>query len=142
MGAEKKRKSLSDKDARLFETLLRMCIQIVWLALGRRSYYQIGTSRKFKLDLCCLKYVHYFHKICIILDLEVNRLFKSDIFNSIEHTKPSISKMTKVERDVLLGHCLRHDQKLNTRSPLMNEVFCARPISYRMMGLGVIKYEM
>ncbi|XP_026326703.1 protein phosphatase 1 regulatory subunit 36-like [Hyposmocoma kahamanoa] len=116
MGAQKKRKSLSDKDARLFETLLRMCIQIVWLALGRRSFNQ--------------------------LELEVNRLFKSDIFNSVEHMKPSNSKMTKEERDVLLGCCLRHDQKLNTRSPLMNEVFCARPIDYRMMGLGVIKYEM
>lgn len=44
MGAQKKRKSLSDKDARLFETLLRMCIQIVWVALGRRSYNQIGNS--------------------------------------------------------------------------------------------------
>lgn len=69
-------------------------------------------------------------------------MFKSDIFNSVEHMKPSTdNKMTKDERDVLLGRCLRHDQKLNTRSPLMNEVFCPRPIDYRMMGLGVIKYE-
>lgn len=70
-------------------------------------------------------------------------MFKSDIFNSVEHLKTNFnnSKMMKEERDVLLGRCLRHDQKLNTRSPLMNEVFCARPIDYRMMGLGVIKYK-
>ncbi|KOB66869.1 Uncharacterized protein OBRU01_20652, partial [Operophtera brumata] len=41
MGPTKKRKSLSDKDARLFETLLRMCVQMVWLALGRKSFNQI-----------------------------------------------------------------------------------------------------
>ncbi|XP_049865493.1 protein phosphatase 1 regulatory subunit 36-like [Pectinophora gossypiella] len=117
MGPQKKRRSLSDKDARLFETLLRICIQIVWLALSRRSFNQI--------------------------ELEVNRVFKSEIFNSVEHTLRTnyISKMSKEERGVLLGHCVRHDKKLNTRSPLINEVFCHRPIDYRMMGLGVIKYD-
>lgn len=43
MGPQKKRRSLSDKDARFFETLLRVCVQIVWLALGRKSFNQIGT---------------------------------------------------------------------------------------------------
>ncbi|KAJ0179334.1 hypothetical protein K1T71_005046 [Dendrolimus kikuchii] len=115
MGPHKKRRSLSDKDARLFETLLRMCVQIVWLALGRKSFNQI--------------------------ELEVNRMFKSEIFNSVEHTLQTgyISKMAKEERNVLLGHCVRHDKKLNTQSPLMNEVFCHRAIDYRMMGLGIIK---
>ncbi|XP_053600345.1 protein phosphatase 1 regulatory subunit 36-like isoform X3 [Plodia interpunctella] len=116
MGSQKKRRSLSDKDARLFETLLRMCVQIVWLALGRKSFNQI--------------------------ELEMNRMFKSEIFNSVEHTLKTdyISKMAKEERAVLLGHCVRHDKKLNTRSPLMNEVFCHRQIDYRIMGLGVIKF--
>ncbi|KAI8440218.1 hypothetical protein MSG28_001598 [Choristoneura fumiferana] len=49
--------------------------------------------------------------------------------------------MSKEERAVLLGSCVRHDKKLNTRSPLMNEVFCDRDIDYRMMGLGVIKVQ-
>ncbi|KAL0839563.1 hypothetical protein ABMA28_016256 [Loxostege sticticalis] len=117
MGPAKKRRSLSDKDARLFETLLRMCVQIVWLALGRKSFNQI--------------------------ELEMNRIFKSEIFNAVEHNLQTgyISKMTKEEQAVLLGHCLRHDKKLNTRSPLMNEVFCHREIDYRMMGLGVIKTQ-
>lgn len=44
MGPQKKRRSLSDKDARFFETLLRVCVQIVWLALGRKSFNQIGTT--------------------------------------------------------------------------------------------------
>lgn len=42
MGPAKKRKSLSDKDARIFETLIRMCVQIVWLALGRKSFHLVG----------------------------------------------------------------------------------------------------
>ncbi|XP_072941808.1 protein phosphatase 1 regulatory subunit 36-like isoform X1 [Epargyreus clarus] len=115
MGPQKKRRSLSDKDARLFETLLRVCVQIVWLALGRRSFNQI--------------------------ELEMNRLFKSEIFNSVEHMLRTgyVSKMAAEERAVLLGYCVRHDKKLNTRSPLMNDVFCHRDIDYRMMGLGVIK---
>lgn len=73
----------------------------------------------------------------------MNRIFKSEIFNAVEHNLQTgyISKMTKEEQAVLLGHCLRHDKKLNTRSPLMNEVFCHREIDYRMMGLGVIKTQ-
>ncbi|XP_052751725.1 protein phosphatase 1 regulatory subunit 36 isoform X3 [Galleria mellonella] len=115
MGPQKKRRSLSDKDVRLFETLLRMCVQIVWLALGRKSFNQI--------------------------ELEMNRIFKSEIFNAVEHTLRTdyIAKMAKEERAVLLGHCVRQDKKLNTRSPLMNEVFCHREIDYRLLGLGVIK---
>ncbi|XP_026747134.1 uncharacterized protein LOC113508356 isoform X1 [Trichoplusia ni] len=117
MGPQKKLQSLSDKDARLFETLLRMSVQIVWLALGRRSFHQI--------------------------ELETHRIFKSEIFNEIEHTLKTgyISKMIAEEQAVLLGPCVRRqDKKLNTRSPLMNEVFCHRPIDYRLLGLGVVKY--
>lgn len=43
MGPRKTMKSLSDKDAELFETFLRMCIQIVFLALGRRYFQEIGN---------------------------------------------------------------------------------------------------
>ncbi|CAK1578357.1 unnamed protein product [Parnassius mnemosyne] len=116
MGPQKKRKSLSDKDARLFETLLRMCVQIVWLALGRKAFNQI--------------------------ELEINRIFKSDIFNAVEHNLRTgyLSKMTKEERDALLGYCIRRDKKLTTRSPLSNEVFCHRDIDFRTLGLGVVKY--
>ncbi|XP_075972436.1 protein phosphatase 1 regulatory subunit 36-like [Anticarsia gemmatalis] len=115
MGPAKKRRSLSDKDARLIETLIRMSVQIVWLALGRKSFNQI--------------------------ELETNRIFKSEIFNAVEHTLKTgyIAQMSTEERSVLLGHCVRHDKKLNTRSPLMNEVFCHREIDYRLMGLGVVK---
>ncbi|CAB3236215.1 unnamed protein product [Arctia plantaginis] len=100
MGPAKKRKSLSDKDARLFETLLRMCVQIVWLALGRKSFHLV-----------------------------------------VEHTMKTgyITKMTPEERAVLLGCCVKNYKKLNSRSPLSNEVFCFREIDYRMMGLGVVQ---
>ncbi|KAL4708782.1 hypothetical protein ACJJTC_011746 [Scirpophaga incertulas] len=114
MGPAKKRRSLSDKDARQFETLLRMCVQIVWLALGRKSFNQI--------------------------ELEINRIFKSEIFNVVEHTLKTnyISKMAKEERMVLLGHCFRRDRKLNTCSPLMNEVFCHRHIDYRIVSARLL----
>lgn len=70
-------------------------------------------------------------------------MFKSEIFNSVEHRLRTnyVTKMTKEERGVLLGRCLRHDKKLNSRSPLINEVFCSRDLDYRMMGIGVIKFE-
>ncbi|PZC82028.1 hypothetical protein B5X24_HaOG211584 [Helicoverpa armigera] len=117
MGPNKKRTSLSDKDARLFETFVRMAVQIVYLALGRRNFRQI--------------------------ELECHRILKSEIFNTVEHTLKTgyLSQMMPEEHKVLLGTCVHHDKKLNTRSPLMNEVFCHRPIDFRLMGLGVVKYE-
>lgn len=77
----------------------------------------------------------------LLPELETNRIFKSEIFNAVEHTLKTgyIAKMTPAERAVLLGSCVRHDKKLNTRSPLMNEVFCHREIDFYMMGLGVVK---
>ncbi|XP_026747133.1 protein phosphatase 1 regulatory subunit 36-like [Trichoplusia ni] len=116
-GPNKKRQSLSDKDARLFETFVRVSVQIVYLALGRRSFP--------------------------IIELEVHRIIKSEIFNSVEHRLKSgyLGNMVPEERSVLLGPCWHQDKKLNTRSPLMNELFCHRPIDYRLMGVGSIKYK-
>ncbi|XP_037967692.2 protein phosphatase 1 regulatory subunit 36 [Plutella xylostella] len=116
MGPEKKRRSLSDKDARLCETLLRICVHIIWLALGRKSFNQI--------------------------ELELHRLFKSETFNCVEHAINSgyLAKMTREERRVLIGQCVRKDKKLHICSPLINEVFCDRRIDYRLLGLGVIEY--
>ncbi|XP_049865494.1 protein phosphatase 1 regulatory subunit 36-like [Pectinophora gossypiella] len=117
MGKEKKRRSLADRDMRLFESLIRTSIQIIWMALGRKNFNRI--------------------------ELEVNRLFKSEIFNSVEHSLQTgyVGKMSAEQRNVLLGQCVRHDKKLTTRSPFINEVFCTRPTDYRMLGLGVIKYD-
>lgn len=42
MGPLKKTRSLLEKDARSFETFIRMCVQVVYLALGRRYFNQIG----------------------------------------------------------------------------------------------------
>ncbi|CAF4936853.1 unnamed protein product [Pieris macdunnoughi] len=108
--------SLSKKDAVLFETLVKFSIQIVWIALGRVCYNQI--------------------------EVEINRLFKSEIFNSAEH-KLNINYYKHInerERCVLLGHCVNQGQKLTTRSPLQNEVFCPRYIDFRQFGIGTIKY--
>ncbi|XP_047522940.1 uncharacterized protein LOC125061507 [Pieris napi] len=108
--------SLSKKDAVLFETLVRFSIQIVWIALGRVCYNQI--------------------------EVEIHRLFKSEIFNSTEH-KLNINYYKHInerERCVLLGHCVNQGQKLTTRSPLQNEVFCPRYIDFRQFGIGTMKY--
>ncbi|CAH0669054.1 unnamed protein product [Spodoptera exigua] len=81
---------------------------------------------------------------CIMLiELECHRVMKSEIFNTVEHMSKTgyLSKMAPEEKNVLLGTCLSHDKKLNTKSPLMNEVFCHRPIDFRLMGLGVVKYK-
>lgn len=77
----------------------------------------------------------------LFLELEVNRIFKTEIFNATEHNLRTgyISKMSKPERHVLLG-CVKQDFKLNTCSPLMNEVMCDRNIDYRLLALGVVKY--
>lgn len=79
----------------------------------------------------------------IVLELEINRIFKSETFNTVEHTLHTdyVAKMMNEEREALLGICLRRDKKLNTRSPLMNEVFCHRDIDFRLLSLGVVKYN-
>lgn len=48
MGLSKKLRSLSKRDSILFESILRISIQIIWLALGRKSYNQIGKC----YDVC------------------------------------------------------------------------------------------
>ncbi|KAJ2942871.1 hypothetical protein O0L34_g15061 [Tuta absoluta] len=119
MGKNKKMQSLSDKDARFYETFTLMCTQIVWLALGRRSFN--------------------------ILEVEINRLTKTDIFNSVEHRLKTgyHSKLSPLERDVLIGPCAPKNPKLISRSPLLTDVFCKqkRQVDYRLMGLNCIKYK-
>ncbi|CAG4940761.1 unnamed protein product [Colias eurytheme] len=116
MGVDK-RQSLSKKDSILYETLLRISIQIVWIALGRKCYNYI--------------------------ELEINRILKTEIFNTAEHKLKTnyFNNIIPRERRVLLGHCLNQGQKLNTTSPLINEVFCNRQMDFRHLGLGVVKYS-
>ncbi|GBP33192.1 hypothetical protein EVAR_14873_1 [Eumeta japonica] len=134
-GHKKKRRSLLDKDARLYETLVRMCVQVVWLALGRKSFNQIGSLLLYPRGL-------YGRVVgtCIEQELEINRLFKSDVFNAAEHTLKTgyMAKMEREERMVLMGECVRPAHKLTTHSPLADEVFCARNFDYRSLALGVL----
>lgn len=39
-----KYQSLSNKEASLFETMVRIAIQIVWISLGRKCYNEIGKN--------------------------------------------------------------------------------------------------
>ncbi|KAJ2942869.1 hypothetical protein O0L34_g15059 [Tuta absoluta] len=119
MGKNKKSKSLSDKDARASETFTLMCTQIVWLALGRRSFNT--------------------------LEIEINRLMKTDYFNSVEHRLKTgyYTALSPLERDVLIGQCAPKYPKLITRSPLLSDIFCKQktPVDFRLMGFGSIEYE-
>ncbi|XP_026747132.1 uncharacterized protein LOC113508354 [Trichoplusia ni] len=119
MGALKKSRSLSKRESLVFETFIRISIQIIWIALGRKSFSQI--------------------------EIEVNRIFKSSIFNSAEHklskeTKNKLAVTNPNEKAVLLGQCMQKRHKVNVLSPLMDEVHCHRYIDHRIYGLGIIKY--
>ncbi|CAH1635190.1 unnamed protein product [Spodoptera littoralis] len=118
MGCKKDQRSLSDIDQRLFEALVRISIQIVWIALGRKHFCEI--------------------------ECETHRILKSEIFNPVEHSLKTafnfVPYMEPGERSVLFGRCVRLDRMTKTRSPLMNDVFCHRSNNYRLLGLGVINY--
>ncbi|KAI5636680.1 protein phosphatase 1 inhibitor domain-containing protein [Phthorimaea operculella] len=116
MGSDK-RKTLSHRDARLCETFLRMCVEIVYIALGRVSYN--------------------------IIETEVHRLFKTEKFITVARNNPNdfITNMTPEERNVFLGHCLRNDTKLKACSPMVNEVFCHRQKDYRLLSLADVKHD-
>ncbi|XP_075972886.1 protein phosphatase 1 regulatory subunit 36-like isoform X2 [Anticarsia gemmatalis] len=109
---------LLKKDRVLFETIVRIIIQIIWIALGRKSFDEI--------------------------EIEMHRLFKSHIFNFAQHSAEQKTKknLNVVPREVgvLRGKCMMNKQKLNTLSPLMDEVHCKKNIDYKMFGIGVIEY--
>ncbi|CAH0397452.1 unnamed protein product [Chilo suppressalis] len=117
MGTDKKSKSLSNKEAFIFESLISIFVQIIWIALGRRAFNTI--------------------------ELEVHRIFKSQCFNLIEHRRKTknLFKMLHQEKLILLGHCVQHKKKLLAQSPLLNEVGCHRPIDFRLLGLGYVKID-
>ncbi|XP_021184567.3 uncharacterized protein LOC110372286 isoform X1 [Helicoverpa armigera] len=118
MGHMKKLRSQIRREGFMFETFIRISIQIVWIALGRKSFSQI--------------------------ELEVHRIFKSQVFNSAEHKLgkgDQFDEITANERNVLVGHCLRKKYKVDLLSPLINEIHCCRKnIDHRIYGLGIVKY--
>ncbi|CAH1635189.1 unnamed protein product [Spodoptera littoralis] len=127
MGPLKDKRSLPGKDARTFDIFIRLCIQIVYLALGRRNLHQI--------------------------EIETHRILKSEAFNANESksraramkVQASQSKTQQKQpafiQDVIYGKCFRRHRGVFTHSPLLNEIFCpARPVDYRMLGLAVTKY--
>ncbi|KAI8432846.1 hypothetical protein MSG28_013777 [Choristoneura fumiferana] len=115
MGANKM-SSLSAKDAVRFEKMLRFCVQVVWIVLGRVSLVEI--------------------------EVEINRLFKSDKYNFAKHKYNHRASLSHEDRSLILGECLDDMGMLRSLSPLMNEVFChseGRLIDARLLGLAVLK---
>ncbi|XP_059060181.1 uncharacterized protein LOC131853333 isoform X2 [Achroia grisella] len=118
LGPKKKSRSMSKKESVIFESVLRISIQIIWVALGRKKINEI--------------------------ELEMHRIFKSKIFNMAEHKLAHNYKttLTLEELCVLQGHCFNpNNKKLNMRAPLMNELTCHRDVSFMVFGLGVVKYS-
>lgn len=146
-GKQKKLTSLSMREGRLFESLIRLSVQIVWIALGRKWFTLIGSY------INILFYNHfnknwYLWFLGIFLrkfpfsEIEVNRLFRSNKFNLAEHHAKidTAAKMSLRDRQVFLGKCLQPSHKLKSHSPLLSEFHCDRKMDFRLLGLGVVKY--
>ncbi|KPJ16920.1 Uncharacterized protein C14orf50 [Papilio machaon] len=110
-------KSLSKRDSVIFESILRISTHIAWVALGRKSFQQI--------------------------ELEIQRVFKSNTFNVVKHfLKTDFEKdMSVAEHSVLYGTCEHKEQILGIHSPLLSEITCDKnAINYRLFGLGDFEY--
>ncbi|KPJ01992.1 Uncharacterized protein C14orf50 [Papilio xuthus] len=110
-------KSLSKRDSVIFESVLRISTHIAWVALGRKSFQQI--------------------------ELELQRVFKSNTFNVVKHfLKTDFEKdMSAAEHSVLYGTCEHKEQILGIHSPLLAEINCDKnAINYRLFGLGDFEY--
>ncbi|KAI5636681.1 protein phosphatase 1 inhibitor domain-containing protein [Phthorimaea operculella] len=119
-GKDKKQKTLSKQGTILFEALLRLCVQIVWIALARRQLTQI--------------------------DLEINRLFRSKKFNLVEHNLDLDLErsMTANQRKVLYGERYNPARTMNVHSPFYDEINGIQSnhnVDFKMLGLGSIKYQ-
>lgn len=139
-GKQKKLTSLSRREGRLFESLIRLSVQIVWIALGRKRYNLIGIWNHF--IHISLWFLGIFLQKFPFSEIEVNRLFRSSKFNLAEHHAKidTAARMSLRERQVFFGKCLQPTHKLKSHSPLLSEFHCDREIDYRLLGLGVVKY--
>ncbi|XP_023021381.1 protein phosphatase 1 regulatory subunit 36 isoform X2 [Leptinotarsa decemlineata] len=104
--------SLSDKDRRHFETIILLSERVVWIAL-RRRYLSL-------------------------IEKEMNRLFRTDTFNPIEHDdlKTAVYKANPEEQRILKGKTCISERKLLQRSPAIQEIILENH-DYKMLAIGV-----
>ncbi|XP_022904192.2 protein phosphatase 1 regulatory subunit 36-like isoform X1 [Onthophagus taurus] len=107
--------SLSGKDRRLFEMLIQMAVRVVWIALQRKHL--------------------------LLIELEMNRMFRGDSFNLVTHRKNvNASKRNPEEDRVLIGAANLFERKLLQRSPVIKELIFAEH-DHRLLGAGVRLFQ-
>ncbi|XP_015832912.1 uncharacterized protein LOC660702 isoform X1 [Tribolium castaneum] len=106
--------SLSDKDRHLHECLLSMAAKIVWIALLRKNF--------------------------TVIEIELNRLFRTEIFNTMSRIRQSTFQTNAEENRVLLGKAFTQEKKLKHRSPAVQELIFDNHC-YKMLAIGLLQVE-
>lgn len=104
--------SLSDKDRHLHECLLSITAKIIWIALLRKNF--------------------------LVIETELNRLFRSGIFNIMSRTRTSIFRPNAEENRVLFGRGYKLEKKLKHRSPAIQELIFDDHC-YKMLSIGLLE---
>ncbi|XP_066247212.1 protein phosphatase 1 regulatory subunit 36-like [Euwallacea similis] len=102
--------SLSDRDRRIFETLIFMSTKVVWIALFRKSYS--------------------------LIDKEINRLMRTIKYSPVEHAGKCPLEVTLEEERILLGTAFRTKKKNPLRSPAIQEIIFDDH-DYRFLSIGI-----
>ncbi|KAJ8936898.1 hypothetical protein NQ318_010925 [Aromia moschata] len=114
--ANKNKESLSDKDRRLFETLMILTTRVIWIAL--------------------------FRKYITLIEKELNRLLRTNTFSPYEHRidKSTAFDAEPQEERVLVGKAFANERKLLHRSPATQELIndCH---DYKMFAIGITGTE-
>lgn len=126
--------SLSDKDRRLFETMISVVIRVVWVALQRKNMSLIGK----------FMFARAFLLVESFLELEMNRMLRSEIFNMVVHrpkrvTTVNLDRSTEENR-ILVGKANVIESKLLQRSSLVKDLLFGTH-DFRMLGIGIAEFK-
>ncbi|KAL1508950.1 hypothetical protein ABEB36_003764 [Hypothenemus hampei] len=102
--------SLSNRDRRIYETLIFMTVKVIWIALFRENLTWI--------------------------DQELQRLLRTLNYSLVENTRRSTIEATQDERRVLLGKAFRTERKLLHRSPAIQEIIFDQH-DHRLLSIGI-----
>ncbi|KAF5270343.1 hypothetical protein FQR65_LT05531 [Abscondita terminalis] len=114
MLSNKNNVSASDKDRRRFETLICMSVRVVWIALHR-------------------KHLH-------IIEKELNRMLRTDLFNSSAHNELVEIYISPGEKRILWGQANTSEQKLFYKSLTTKELTLGKH-DHRLLVIGIKQFE-
>ncbi|KAK4883521.1 hypothetical protein RN001_006840 [Aquatica leii] len=116
MLSNKNNVSLSDKDRKMFETLICMCARVVWIALQRKNFN--------------------------LIEREMNKMLRTDLFNSVAH-REQIGAKVRVdpgESRILWGQSNTYEKKLLHRSLIAKEMVLGKH-DYRLLLIGLKQFQ-